>query len=191
MDIIQTFQNHPPYDENEKHYKESCLQFLKNFPKELWGVRENLIGHLTPTAWVINKNRDKALMAFHNIYQSWAWLGGHSDGDLDLLHVAKKEVMEESGLKKEAFHPVFETPFDLNIVVVAPHIKHGKFIPDHIHINPVFLFEANENASIQHLPEENSGIEWIPVNDILNRVSEEHLKPTYQRIMDKVKKLNE
>lgn len=189
MDILKTFEAHSPYDENEAQYKESCIQFLKNFPKEMWGFRENLIGHLTSTAWVINETRDKVLMAFHNIYQNWAWLGGHADGDLDLLYVTQKEVMEESGLRKEDFKPLFKNPFDLNVVHVFPHTKRGKFVPDHLHINPVFLFEANEKATLQHLPEENAGVEWIPVNDILNRVTEEHIKPTYKRIMDKVKKL--
>lgn len=38
-------------------------------------------------------------MAYHNIYKSWAWTGGHSDGDSDLLNVALKEAKEETGLE--------------------------------------------------------------------------------------------
>ncbi len=178
---------HKPFDKEEAEYKKSFIQFLGTFPQEKWGVRENLIGHLTPTAWIVNKDRTKVLMAFHNIFQSWAWLGGHSDGDLDCLRVARKEVNEESGLIE--FKTLFEKPFDLNVIIVGSHEKKGKFISDHLHYVPVYLFEADENAEIRNLPEENSAIEWIPVEDVLSRVNEEHVKNIYKRIIKKVKEL--
>ena len=34
-------------------------------------------------------------MIYHNIYDSWAWVGGHADGDEDLVHVVKKEIEEQ------------------------------------------------------------------------------------------------
>jgi 8-oxo-dGTP pyrophosphatase MutT (NUDIX family) len=37
-------------------------------------------------------------MVYHNIYNSWSWLGGHADGDEDLTGVAIREVKEESGV---------------------------------------------------------------------------------------------
>ena len=37
-------------------------------------------------------------MVYHNIYDSWSWLGGHADGETDLLAVALREVKEETGL---------------------------------------------------------------------------------------------
>ncbi|MBN2675926.1 MAG: NUDIX hydrolase [Alphaproteobacteria bacterium] len=187
MSIYEDVLNHKPFNEKESGYRDSFLQFFNKFSKEEWLTRENLIGHLTPTAWVVNKDRSKVLMAFHNIYQSWAWLGGHADGDSDCLHVARKEVGEESGLTE--FRTLSEKPFDLSVIIVMPHVKRGKFIPDHLHYNPVFLFEAEETAPLQHLPEENAGVKWIPVEDVLNNVTEDHIKSTYARIIEKVKNL--
>ncbi len=189
MNIVETIQNHKTFDTQEERYKESFLQFFKYFPKEMWGVRENLIGHLTASAWVINKEKTKVLFAFHNIYNSWAWLEGHSDDDLDLLHVAKKEVMEESGLKETDFKPLFKIPFDIDTAAVHSHMKKELFIPDHLHYNVTYLFEADENAPLQHLPEENSDVKWIHIDELLSKVSEEHMKPIYKRIMEKVRSL--
>ena len=62
-------------------------------------TRENIAMHITSSGYIINKNRDKVLMIYHKIYDSWAWTGGHADGDDDLLHVAIKEAQEETGLK--------------------------------------------------------------------------------------------
>ena len=50
------------------------------------------------SAWIVNLDRTKVLMAYHNIYQSWAWLGGHADGNPDVRQVIRKEIEEESGL---------------------------------------------------------------------------------------------
>lgn len=53
-------------------------------------TRENLDYHFSSSAWVVNPDYDKTLMIYHNIYQSYAWTGGHADGMSDLLQVAKK-----------------------------------------------------------------------------------------------------
>lgn len=53
---------------------------------------------MTASAWVVNKDRSKVLMIYHNIYNSWSWLGGHADGETDLLAVAIREVREEAGI---------------------------------------------------------------------------------------------
>ncbi|WMM23788.1 GNAT family N-acetyltransferase [Tissierella sp. MB52-C2] len=46
----------------------------------------------------MNKSLDKVLMIHHNIRNTWAWTGGHVDGDSDFLHVAIKEAKEETGI---------------------------------------------------------------------------------------------
>ena len=62
-------------------------------------VRDNEFAHFTASNWIVNKERTKVLMIYHNIYKTWAWTGGHSDGEEDLLKVALKEAEEETGIK--------------------------------------------------------------------------------------------
>ena len=64
---------------------------------------------MTASAWVVNKDRSKVLMVYHNIYNSWSWLGGHADGETDLLAVAIREVREEAGIAN--VYPVSEEIF--------------------------------------------------------------------------------
>ena len=61
-------------------------------------TRQNEYGHFTSSAFVLNKERTKILMIYHKIYNSWAWTGGHADGDTDLLYTAIREVKEETNL---------------------------------------------------------------------------------------------
>ena len=66
------------------------------------------------------------LMIYHNIYNSWAWVGGHSDGDEDLLHVIKKEIEEETGLTN--VNLLKNGIYGINIVTVDNHIKKGNIV---------------------------------------------------------------
>ena len=57
--------------------KEQMLRFMDQNPNYL--VRENQIAHFTASIWTVNKERTKTLMVYHNIYDSWSWIGGHAN----------------------------------------------------------------------------------------------------------------
>ena len=82
-----------PFNEQEQVDCQHIRQFLEEEPNLL--LRDNVKMHFTASAWVLNPKKDKVLMLYHNIYQSWSWSGGHADGEGDLLSVAMKEVKEE------------------------------------------------------------------------------------------------
>ena len=90
--LIAQIENYTPFNEQEMWDKEQILAFLRS-GAELF-TRENPVAHLTASAWVVSPDRSQVIMVYHNLYKSWSWMGGHADGDHDLLHVAKKEVME-------------------------------------------------------------------------------------------------
>ena len=85
-----------PYNEQEEADRRQMLADMDCFSDLL--TRENATAHFTASCWIVNPDRTKVLMAYHNLYQSWAWLGGHADGEADLLSVALREANEESGV---------------------------------------------------------------------------------------------
>ena len=93
-----------PWNEQEERDREELLRRLDSH-EDLY-TRANTAAHFTASAWVVSPDRKQVLMAYHRLYDSWAWLGGHADGDRDLLAVAMREVREESGLARVA--PVSE-----------------------------------------------------------------------------------
>jgi 8-oxo-dGTP pyrophosphatase MutT (NUDIX family) len=98
MNYIEQIKNYQPYNELEKKDKENILKYISLFDDVL--DRQNTLCHFTSSAFIINRDRTKVLSIFHNIYQSWDWIGGHADGEADLLAVAKREIEEETGIKK-------------------------------------------------------------------------------------------
>ena len=91
--------NYIPTNEQEENDKKEFIWLLDTY-KEKAFERSLLFGHITASAIIIDKEYKKMLMCFHNIYKSWAWLGGHADGEMDLYKLILEEIKEESGLEK-------------------------------------------------------------------------------------------
>ena len=98
MSLFKTIQNYRPMNQQEEYDQKQMLQFMGC--NENYLERENQIAHFTASMWTINKERTKTLMVYHNIYNSWSWIGGHADGMENLCAVALKELQEETGVKK-------------------------------------------------------------------------------------------
>lgn len=157
MNLMEQLHEFQPFNEQEARDKEFLLWQLKSQPDIF--LRSNLAAHMSASAWVVNAERNKVLMAYHNIYDSWSWLGGHADGQQDLLKVALKEVMEESGVCH--VKPVTEKIYSVEVLTVDGHEKNGSYISSHLHLNVTYLLEAKEDDKLQMKPDENSGVAWF------------------------------
>lgn len=171
-----------PYNEEESIQKDVMLDFISKYEDVL--TRDNKIAHFTTSGWIVNKDRTKVLMIYHNIYDSWAWVGGHADGDSDLLHVVKKEIEEETGITNVKL--LSDKPYGLNVLTVDPHYKRGKYVNSHLHFDIEYLFEADEDDIVRIKEDENSGVKWVPLNEVKDYSTENKMKPVYQRLTDKL-----
>lgn len=182
---IEMLKKYNPYNEQEKEDIEVILK-----SEELFGdilTRENKLCHLTAAAFVVNKEHTKVLCIYHNIYKSWGWVGGHADGDDDMLYVAQKETREETSLTK--FDVVSEVPISIEILPVKSHVRKGKYVPCHVHFNITYLFEANEDDAIHILEDENSNIGWLRFDELISKSDEPYMIPIYEKIIEKIKQL--
>ena len=141
-------------------------------------------GHFTAAGFIFNPQRTKVLMSHHNIFKTWAWTGGHADGETDLLNVALKEAEEETGAK---CRPIDGLACSAAIIPVIQHEKRGKTVKAHVHLNLAYALECEEDAVLRVKPDENSGVGWIDLSDLESRVSQDdvHIMPIYRRIIAK------
>lgn len=168
MELINHLLAFQPWNEQEREDRTELLRRLQSGEALL--TRENRSAHLTASAWVVSPERNLVLMAYHNLYNSWAWLGGHADGDADLLRVAMREVQEESGLS--SVRPISEDIFSVEILTVEGHEKHGHYVPSHLHLNLTYLLEANPTMPLRCKPDENSNVAWFSLSDAVAASSE-------------------
>lgn len=171
-----------PWNEQEAADLPLILYHLEHTPDVF--SRKSEVCHFTASAWVVTPDRDAVLMAYHNIYNSWAWLGGHADGETDLSLTACREAKEESGI--EVLRPVTDDILSVEILTVNGHEKKGIYVPSHLHLNVTYLFEADPSGAICCQPEENSGVAWIPVEEIGRKSSEPWFcERIYSKLCDK------
>lgn len=184
MELIRQLEAFKPCTEEEAADLRLILDCLK-CEKHIF-TRENGLVHMTASAWIVNRERTKVLMAYHNLYQSWAWLGGHADGDENLLRVALREVQEESGLARVT--PVSEEIFSVESLPVFGHMKREKYVPSHIHLNVTYLMEADEHDALHEKPDENSAVGWFELDEALEKVSEEWMRDhIYKKLNEKLR----
>ena len=187
MNWIEKIKEYIPYNEQEHSDKALIVNCIDKYDNIL--SRENTLAHITSSGYIVNKNRTKVLMIYHNIYQSWAWTGGHADGDCDLLHVAIKEAKEETGLKNVT--PVLDDIFGLDVLTVNGHIKRGQYVSSHLHLSIAYLLEADEDDLLIVNEEVTSGVKWLPINELHIHCNEPYIvKSVYDKFNKKIKELN-
>ena len=132
-----------PQTEQERNDREIMLELIRRYPETIL-LRENKFAHFTSSGLILNRERNKVLFVHHNIYKTWSWTGGHADGDEDLLRVAVKEAGEETGLAR--VEPLDGKIVSLDILPVFGHIKNGRYVSAHLHLNASYLLLAETRS---------------------------------------------
>ena len=181
--LKQQIENFKPTCEQEEKDKEYFLKFIDTFDDVL--TRENVFGHLSSSAWVLNKYRTKILLVYHNLMEGYIFPGGHVDGETDCLSVALREVEEETGIKAK---PISEEVFSIWTGPVKAHIKRGKFVSAHTHLDIDFLFEADEKQPLKIKPDENQNVIWADIKEIGKSIKlVDFFVPVFENFKNKLK----
>jgi 8-oxo-dGTP pyrophosphatase MutT (NUDIX family) len=113
-------------------------------------------GHLTGSAWILSPDRRLTLLTLHRKLGKWLQLGGHADGEADLLSVAMREAREESGLAR--IRAVAAAVFDVDRHWIPPH--GGE--PGHWHHDLRFMLEADPSEPLS-VSDESRALAWVEV----------------------------
>ena len=82
-----------PFNEQEAADKHVILRALDTDPN---CFDRSAQAHMACSIWVVDPSFTQTLLVYHNIYDSWSWIGGHADGECDLAAVALRELQEEN-----------------------------------------------------------------------------------------------
>ena len=157
-----------------KSLKQLIIHYAQTYPKEMapnnmlkfldeetgYFLRNNYNGHFTGSAWIISPDKSNILMTHHKKLGKWIQLGGHADGESDLLKVALREAKEESGIQQ--FKVFSEEIFDLDI----HEIPQNNSELGHLHYDVRFLIEADPTGEAVIISDESHDVTWIPLADV-------------------------
>ena len=181
MNLKEKIENYIPYDEQEERDKEQYLNFIDKFDGVL--TRNNVFGHFSASAFIVNKERTKMLVVYHIINDGWIYPGGHADGEEDLLSVAVREVEEETGLKAKVLN---EEIYSIQSAPVKGHIKKGKYVSAHLHLDVVYLMEADDKIPLVYRDDESKGVKWVSFEEATDETMCDFIRPIHKKLIKKL-----
>lgn len=150
--LVELLHAYMPSDAEEKVYKERMLEFIKKHANCF--ERSLTVGHFTGSAWLLDQDKSHVLLMHHTKLDKWMQLGGHCDGDSDVLAVALKEAQEESGIN--SIISVSQNIFDIDIHAIPASGNNQ----EHYHYDVRFLLQVNgSGAFVQN--RESKELRWI------------------------------
>ena len=155
-----------PLDAHEAAMAADMIRFVEAHPD--CAERSLQVGHLTGSAWIVDRERKRTLLTHHKKLGKWLQLGGHADGELNPLAVAMREAGEESGLSR--LRVVSEAIFDLDRHLIPAR----KTEPDHWHYDIRFMIEAEPEESFV-ISDESHDLAWIEITRMADYNAEESM----------------
>ena len=181
FNLTEELMKYRPFDDKEKRDVEITLSFLKE--NNNCFDRSNLKGHVTAGAFIADK-KGNILLNHHKKSNMWFQFGGHCDGESDCLNVAKREVLEETGL--EDFTITSNSIFDVGIVHIPDNAKRSE--PEHLHYDINFLFIVDAHNYV--ISNESLDIKWVTIDKVLKLVNKDdysmlRMIKKYKYLLDK------
>ena len=155
--LLKLLQLHQPSDNEEYRMWIETIDFIQQNPDcfERWLS----IGHITGSAWIVDKTHKQVLLMHHRKLDRWFQPGGHADGEADIQQVALKEALEETGLT--TIQVVDTRIFDIDIHLIPANTKD----PAHFHYDIRFLMQADCNEPLQ-INNESKNLAWVLLEDV-------------------------
>ena len=154
--LVDLLNSYDPEDRDQEVILQQMLRFVKEHDDCL--KRTCIDGHFTGSCWLLSPDESALLMTHHKKLGKWLQLGGHADGEQDLLQVALQEAREESGINN--IDVIFPGVFDLDIHEIPARGKE----PAHLHLDLRFALRAAHWDCV--VSDESHDLAWVSLSEL-------------------------
>ncbi len=124
--------------------------------------RNNMVGHLTASALVLDNEGTHVLLIAHKSLGRWLQPGGHIEPDEELEAAARRELMEETGLS--AVRLLKQLPIDVDSHEIPANT--AKDEGPHLHHDFQYLYQLTSPATIALQEDEVAQFKWVSLDDL-------------------------
>jgi len=164
----------------EQYALRSIHQFVQQFDGAALYSRNNFVGHITASAFIVNDSFEQVLMIDHTSLKRWLQPGGHVEAsDTNIFAASVREAAEETGLPASALQSD-GLVFDIDSHDIPANQR--KQEPAHIHHDIRYLFTCDFPTELIVRKDEVSGCKWIAMDELA-------AQPGFQRVYDKLSAL--
>jgi 8-oxo-dGTP pyrophosphatase MutT (NUDIX family) len=169
--LLILLRDYEPATPEEARVRDEITEFVREHHDCF--LRELLVGHVTGSAWVVDKTLSRVLLTHHRKLNKWLQLGGHCDGEYDVLQVAIREAVEESGVFDIV--PFSSDIFDIDIHAIPERANAaGAIEPAHFHYDVRFILVADDEAPLK-VSAESHDLRWLSLDEISSLTQEESI----------------
>ena len=179
--LIAQLKSYPALDAVEKNHVERTIKLIETVDQCFYRTCCNP-GHLTGSVLLISADAREVLMNHHKSLKKWLCFGGHADGETDLLKVARRELIEESGL--EAIEPVSEAILDVDIHPIPANSSKNE--PFHEHFDVCYLFRCLDDAKFT-VSDESIEMKWCSFEEAVSLTPSRGMRRILGKWREKVK----
>lgn len=186
MDIKKTLKNYLHYHPDEKKDLERLTNQLKN-PEDILS-RKNFEGHVTASAFILDKNSNQVLLLEHKSLGKLLQPGGHVEPeDKSLIEATLREIEEETGLRRSdlLLHSADlndpTLPIDIDTHHIPENPKKGE--PAHYHHDFRFLYTTS-NYNVSFDPSESNTYQWVDWEDFRDNTTFQHIADKITSVME-------
>lgn len=159
--MLETLLAHKPDAAEQQHFRDICNLIETHGDACFYRTHFNP-GHMTGSGLLISADGNRVLMNHHKFLDLWICFGGHADGEKDMLSVALREVMEESGIAD--VEPVMDGILDVDVHAIPANAKKNE--PPHRHFDVRYLFRVKNAVNENFLQsEESNTLRWCSYDE--------------------------
>lgn len=175
--LLGKLADYVPLDDLERASYERMVTFVQSHPACC--ERSLAVGHITGAGWLLNAAGDRVLLTHHKELDKWLQLGGHADGDNDVLRVALREAREESGIA--GIEPISTDIFDVDVHPIPAH----NGAPAHFHYDVRFLLRTTGDERFE-VSDESHELAWVSPEELPGLNLEESLARMQRKWIDRI-----
>lgn len=167
--IIVNYLNYYP---DEKDKLERLFKLVSSNTEDYSNLfnRKNFEGHITASAFIYCVDERKLLLLEHKSLKKLLQPGGHVEiVDEKIIDAAKREVLEETGLKDYSITSIdddINIPFDIDTHFIPKNDK--KMEKGHYHHDFRYLFTVDKTEDVVLDYNESNGYKWVSIDELKN-----------------------